>query len=60
MTVIILNYNDSSVHIENVESDIVEDIEDELWEMGYKDSEICWMELKDINTVQEALLDYQG
>ena len=52
MTVIILDYSDGSVHFEDVKT------ESDLWEMGYKESEICWMELKNTSTVYNALYRY--
>jgi len=52
MLVIILNYPEGSVHIEEVES------EEDIWEMGFKESETEWMELDNVHNVSFALSEY--
>ena len=52
MTVIVLDYSDGSVHFEDVKT------ESDLWEMGFKESEISWMTLEDTSVVYKALCNY--
>ena len=45
MTVIILDQSTGTVHIEEVQA------EDDIWCLGYKESECSWMEIKDVSQV---------
>jgi len=52
MTVIILNYSEGTVHIETVSC------EEDIWEMGFKESETDWMEIDNIHNILGALTEY--
>ena len=52
MIVIILDASDGEVVILRVES------EEEIWELGYKESECDWMEIQDVTEVLTAVTTF--
>jgi len=52
MLVVVLNCNNSSVSIEDIEKP------EDLWDMHYKESECSWMEIDSDIKVMEAFIDF--
>jgi len=53
MKVIILNYSNGSVTVTDIGD------EEDIWNLGFRPSETEWMEIKDIDVVQEAIDRYE-
>ncbi len=52
MKVLVMDQSDGSIKIYDVNT------EEEIWELGYKESECSWMEIQDITDILSAVTSY--